>query len=286
MSKIFIPSGAGLLGTALIDSLDGRAEVVAGVHSQARADALANSGVEARVFDFKDVNSIARVMAGCDRVFLSIPMQEKLSRYGHLTVEAAKKAGIEYIVRSSGYGASSDAHWRLGREHGMVDQFVEDSKITYTVLRPNCFMQNFIGPYAEMVRAGVIALPQEAAAVSYIDVRDVTDCAARLLLDNTGFENSFYALTGPEGLTLSQVAEKITAAIGRTVEYAPASEEAFVQLLQEQDVPQWNNDMLVSLTRIIKLGMADNVTKAVEYVTGKPARTFDDFVAEHAAVWK
>ena len=286
MSKIFIAGGAGLLGTALIASLEGKAEVVAGVHSPEKGEAVTKEGVEARVFDFKDVDSIAQAMSGCDRMFLSIPLQEKLTRYGHLAVEAAKKAGIEYIVRSSGYASSSDAHWRLGREHGMVDQFVEDSKISYTVLRPNSFMQNFIGPYIEMIKAGVIALPEEDAAVSYIDVKDIADCATRLLLDNTGFENSFYALTGPEGLTLSQVAEKVAAASGREVTYTPAAEDAFIAALQGKGLPQWNIDMLVSLTRVVKLGMAGNVTKAVEYLTGTPARTFDDFVAENASAWK
>ncbi|WP_319541207.1 NmrA family NAD(P)-binding protein [uncultured Pseudodesulfovibrio sp.] len=285
MSKIFIAGGAGLLGTALITSLDGKAEVVAGVHSQENGEALSKAGIEVRVCEFADMDSMAQAMTGCDRMFLSIPLQEKLTRYGHLAVEAAKRAGVEYIVRSSGYAASSDAHWRLGREHGMVDQFVEDSKLTYTVLRPNSFMQNFVGPYAEMVKAGVIALPEENAAVSYIDVRDIADCAARLLLDNTGFENSFYALTGPEGLTLSQVAEKIAAASEREVVYAPADEEAFIAALQSKGVPQWNIDMLVSLTRVVKLGMAGNVTKAVEYLTGTAARTFDDFVVENAAAW-
>jgi hypothetical protein len=44
--------------------------------------------------------------------------------------------------------------------------------------------------------------------------------------------------------------------------------------------------MLVSLSRVIKLGMMGNVTQAVEYLTGTPARTFADFVADHADAWR
>lgn len=242
--------------------------------------------MEARVFDFADTDSLAAAMDGCDRLFLVLPFVEELARFGRLAVDAAKAVGIEYIVRSSGYGASSDAHWRLGREQGMVDQFVEDSGIPFTVLRPNTFMQNFTGPYAAMVRSGAIALPEEDYAVSYIDVRDIAACAARLLEDNEGHTGNFYALTGPEGLTLSQVAEKIAAAAGIEVAYTPVEEGAFMEALDKGGVPEWNRNMLISLSRVVKLGMMGNVTQAVEHLTGVSARGFSAFVDENVGAWK
>lgn len=286
MSKIFIAGAAGNIGSALINSLANTADIVAGVHSPEKGEALAAEGVEPRVFDFNDMDSMITAMDGCDRMFLALPLQEKMTRYGRLAVDAAMKSGIEYIVRSSGYGASSDAHWRLGREQGMVDQFVEDSKIPFTILRPNTFMQNFTTYYADMVKSGTIAMPEEDYSVSYIDVRDIASCAAKLLADNAGHENQFYALTGPEGLTLTQVAEKISAASGVDVAYTPIAEEQYIEGLTTAGVPEWNRNMLVSLTRVVKLGMIGNVTKAVEYLTETPARTFDDFAAENAGAWK
>lgn len=287
MSKIFIAGAAGNIGTALLAELSGtKADIVAGVHSADKAEAVTAQGVEARVMDFNDTDSMVAAMEGCDRMFLVLPLAEKMTRYGHLAVTAAKNAGIEYIVRSSGYAASSDAHWRLGRENGMIDQFVEDSGIPFTILRPNSFMQNFSTIMARMIKNGVIALPEEDASVSYIDIRDIASCAAKLLLDSNGFENSFYALTGPEGLSLATVAEKISAASGQTVTYHPITEEAHIEALAGLGVPDWNIQMLISLSRVVKLGMAGNVTKAVEYLTGTPARNFDDYVTEYADSWK
>lgn len=287
MSTIFVAGAAGNIGTALLAELGTKgADLVAGVHSPDKAKTLGELGVTARTFDYADQASMEQAMAGCDKLFLVLPLMEGMTRFGHLAVEAAKAAGIEYIVRSSGYAASSDAHWRLGREHGMVDQFVEDSGIPFTVLRPNTFMQNFSTAMVPMIKSGVIALPEEDASVSYTDVRDIAACAARLFEDNTDHENKFYALTGPEGLTLHQVAETISRASGREVRYTPVEEEAYVAALTGMGVPEWTVNMLVSLTRVVKLGMAGNVTKAVEYLTDQPARTFEDFATEHAPVWK
>ena len=286
MGKVFVSGAAGNVGGAAAASLCAAGvEVVAGVRAEGRGDALKAMGAEVRPFDFADPDSMVAAMAGCDRVFLALPLVEGMTRLGHLAVEAMKAAGVEYVVRSSGYAASSDAHWRLGREHGMVDQFVEDSGIAFTTLRPNTFMQNFSTVMAPMVKGGTLTLPEKDAAVSYIDVRDVGDCAARLFQDNAGFENGFYALTGPEGLTLSDVAATLSELDGVSVEYQPVEEAAYVAGLLEMGTPKWNVDMLVSLTRVVKLGMMGNVTRAVEHVSGKPARTFAEFAREHASAW-
>lgn len=287
MSKIFIAGAAGNIGTALLAKLhDTGADVVAGVHSLEKANTLSSLGVDARAFDYQDTESMVKAMEGCDRLCLILPLKEKLTRMGHLAVQAAKEAGIEYIVRISGYAASSDAHWRLGREHGMVDQFVEDSGIPFTILRPNSFMQNYINHFDGMIKSGTIALPEEDATVSYIDVRDIASCAAKTLLESDGFENGFYALTGPEGLSVADVAKQISTVSGRDVQYSPIAEDDYIEYLKKMGLPEWNINMYISLTRVVKLGMIGNVTKAVEHITGTPARSFAQFAAEHATVWK
>ncbi|QJB55607.1 NmrA family NAD(P)-binding protein [Pseudodesulfovibrio sp. zrk46] len=287
MSKVFVAGAAGNIGRALLAELkEKNLEAVAGVHSEDKAAAISGEGVEARIMEFSDQASMEKAMAGCDKMFLVLPLTETMSRFGHLAVEAAKAAGIEYIVRSSGYASSSDAHWRLGREQGMVDQFVEDSGIPFTILRPNSFMQNFSGPMADMVKAGFVGLAEEEAKVSYIDVRDIAACAATLLNDVGEHANKFYALTGPEGLSGADVATKLSAAAGKEIVYRPMEEEVFAATLKENGIPEWNVNMLISLARIVKLGMIGNVTKAVEYLTDTPARTFDAFAEENAAIWR
>ena len=284
MSRIFVAGAAGNIGTPLLAALKAKGlDGVAGTHQGGRAPEGWDG--EVRPFDFGDRASMVAAMAGCDKLFLAIPLVESMTRFGNTAVEAAKEAGIEYIVRTSRYGASSDAHWRLGREEGMVDQFVEDSAITFTVLRPNTFMQVFSTAMAGDVRAGTLSLPEEEYPVSYIDVRDVAECAATLFADNSGHENRFYALTGPEGLTGADVAARLAGATGKEVAYTPMDEDDFIKSLDESGLDEWTRNMQVSLSRVVKLGMMGNVTKAVEFLTGTPARTFDAFAAQNAKVW-
>lgn len=287
MSRIFVAGAKGRIGGAVLDAVTGAGmEAIAGVHSEEQAELLRQDGKEARVFDYMDQASLVAAMDGCDKLFLVLPLVEGMTRMGHLAVEAAKEVGMEYIVRSSGYAASSDAHWMLGREHGMVDQFVEESGIGFTVLRPNSLMQNFSTVLAPMIRAGNIRLPQEDARVSYIDARDLGACAATLFQDAGEHRDKMYALTGPEGLSMADVAATLTDVTGRTVTYTPIEEEQYVEECVRNGMPEWTVRMLVSLSRVVKLGMAGNVTKAVEYISGVSAGTFETFAREHADIWK
>ena len=288
MSKIFVTCAAGNVGLALTAALIARSEdVVAGVHDPDKAETLKKMGVDVRPIEFEDQDSLTRAMTGCDKLFLLLPFAERMSRWGHVAVEAAKGAGIEFIVRSSGYAAASDAHWRLGREHGIIDQFVESSGIPAAVLRPNSFMQNYANMLAPAIRdQAVILMPEADATVSYIDVRDIAACAVALFAAPDGHAGRVYALTGPAPLGQAEVAAAIAKAAGKPVTYENIPEEAYIEGLLKAGVPQWNVNMLVSLTRVIKLGMMGNVTKAVEHLTGAPARTFEAFAEEHAHLWK
>ena len=286
MSKVFVADAAGFTGAALLQALGaGGLDAVAGVHDVGNGRAPEGWTGEVRAYDFGDPASLAGAMAGCDALYLAPPMDETLARSGNVAVEAAKQAGIGYIVLMSRYGASSDAHWRLGREAGMVDQFVEDSGIPFTILRANTFMQKFSTLLAGEIRAGRVVLPEESYPVSYLDAADAARCAARLFADREGHENRTYALTGPQGLTGADVAAALTTALGREVVYEGVEEEPFIELLDRAGLSEWVRNMEISLSRVVKLGMMGNVTGAVEFLTGEPPRAFADFAAAGRADW-
>lgn len=288
MKRIFVAGATGNMGREVVRELKERGmEPVSGVHSPDKGETFAEQGIEARAFDFQDMDSLELAMQGCDGLFLMSPFCQTLARFGNNAVKAARDSDVKHIVRASGYGVSSDAHWRLGRELGMVDQYVEDSEIPFTILRPNHFMQLFSGVYCASIREnGVIAVPEEQAKISYIDVRDIAACVGAVFADSEAHAERTYALTGPDPLSLGDVARQIAEASGRDVRYDSVPEDDYVRALKDSGQPEWNVTMLVSLTRVVKLGLAANVTHAVEHLTGRPARTFADFVRENAAVWK
>lgn len=67
---------------------------------------------------------------------------------------AARAAGVQHIVRSSGAGADASSAVTIAKLQGDIDDKVRTSGIAYTLLRPNNFMQNWVTFAAGQVKSG------------------------------------------------------------------------------------------------------------------------------------
>jgi len=145
------------------------------------------------------------------------------------TLTGADKA---YFVTSGSFLVGADAPVQFDRWHAQAEQALERSGIAYTHLRPSFFMQNvlFFGA------SGTLALPMEDARVNLVDERDIAAVAVAALTGE-GHDGQTYVITGPEALTFSEVAARLTAAAGRTFTYVPLSEIEFAQRLRQWGLP-------------------------------------------------
>ena len=103
--------------------------------------------------------------------------------------------------------------------------------------------------------------------------------AAERALTEPGHDGRTYELSGPEALSLPETARRLAAALSRPVEHVETTlDEALagtVGFARTNDAGAFER---------VRLGMAGVVTTGVQDVTGRPARTFDDFLGEDAAL--
>jgi uncharacterized protein YbjT (DUF2867 family) len=71
------------------------------------------------------------------------------------------------------------------------------------------------------------------ARVGFIDTRDIAPVAA-IQMTSPG---TSYTLTGPDALSAAEVAERLSAAIGRQVRYVDVGHDAFRQGLRDTGLP-------------------------------------------------
>jgi uncharacterized protein YbjT (DUF2867 family) len=144
-------------------------------------------------------------------------------------VNEAKKSGIRYIVKQSVIGADLNADVDGMRLHRQAEQIIEESRISFTFLRPNEFMQNFVNFHSRSIKNNnVFYLPAQDAKVSIVDVRDIAAIAVKILTDdntNDIHNNKAYLITGPEAISYHQAAEILTTATGKKIDYVSISDE-------------------------------------------------------------
>jgi uncharacterized protein YbjT (DUF2867 family) len=120
--------------------------------------------------------------------------------------------------------------------------------------------------------------------VAMIDVDDIAAVAATALTASA-HAGKAYVLTGPEALSYPDVAERLSRLLGRPVAYKDVPLEVMRQLLLASGMPAWHVGVQVDFSTALSAGHASIVTNSVEAVAGKPARTFEQFIQEHVALF-
>ena len=278
---IFVSGATGNIGGEVVRRLLQRgASVCAGVRSQRSAAAVEQLGAEAVVVDLRDTESIRAALTGVERALSLSPLVPDQAELGVKFVEAARLAGVGYVVRVSSFGAGSP-EITLNDWHREAEAALEGSGIPYTLVRPNFFMQNYLAFAAATVRAeDAFYLPHGDGAISSIDVRDIASVVATLLTGD-GHHGVAYELTGPQALTNHDVAGILSRSAGRTIEYVDVSDGVARRSMAELGLPATVIDGLLELAAVIRAGERAAVTPAVEQVTGEPPLSFERFATDN-----
>ena len=247
-------------------------------------DIAALPGAELVEGNFDDPQSIERALSGIEKAFLLTNSSEKAEQQQSNFVVVAKRAGVKHIVKLSQWAADINSPVRFLRYHAAVEQLIKDSGMTYTFLRPNLFMQGLLGFRETIIKQNQFFGAIGNAKISMIDIRDIAAVAGEALT-GSGHENRTYDLTGPESLTHSEIAKKLSDALQREIRFVDISSETLKSILLSVGFPNWQAEGLVEDYAHYKLGEASEVKFGVMDVTGREPLRFDEFANDYATLF-
>src|SRR5919106_1751095 len=182
---ITVTGSTGTIGSELVRLLSAGGAATRAVHRSAR-NTQALRGVVWLKADLRDETVLEPAFAGTTRLFLLTGNEAGFAKLQIDTLRAAERLGVQHVVKLSALGASNHSNSTIAREHWEVEQALQQSTMTWTMLRPHAFMQNWLGDLAESVRAaGAIYSPIADGRGPFIDTRDIADVAA-VLSEATG----------------------------------------------------------------------------------------------------
>jgi uncharacterized protein YbjT (DUF2867 family) len=276
-AKILITGSTGTVGTEIRRQLlEKKVPFRALVHSESKIPLVVGVGVEAAVGDFDRPETLRGALRGIERMFLVSGSDLKQVEREKRMVDLAKAEGVKHVVMLSVMGAALDSAVSLVRWHAQIEKHLENSGLTYTHLRPNYFMQNLLRSAPGMLEQGVFYGSVGESHISMIDATDIASVAVRCLL-LTGCENKMYELTGPEAISMADVATEVSKVLGRSVSYVNVPFEESRKAMLGAGMPAWYTDALLDLNRSFLEGFGSKVTQAVPDITGKPAHKFNEF---------
>ena len=244
-------------------------------------------GVEGVRADLDDPHSLAPAFDKIDSVFLLAGTGPSETDEGLLAVSAAKAAKVGKIVYLSvamPEGSERIPHFRSKLP---IEKAIKESKIAYTILRPNNFFQNDLWVKDAIMQYSIYPAPIGNKGLNRVDVRDIADCAVNALT-KSGYENGTYEIHGPDTLTGEGIARIYAKHLGREIRYSGDDLTAWAEKTKTIMPEFMVADMRIMYGFFQDNGMIapkDELEKT-QKLLGKKPRSFDDFVKEITTAWR
>ena len=246
---------------------------------QEQVDDFRAQGLDAVLGDLGDRDSLVAAMDGVDRVFLLTFPGPDQREHGANAVEAALAVGVRRVVHLSTADANPASAIPWASAPAYTDALLQASPIEWTLLRPAAFMQNVLES-AAVIRRGLFPQTSGRGVTGWIDTHDIAAVATRVLVES-GHEGRTHVLTGPELLSVPDMAAQLTAVLGRRVRYVHLPSRVFYAVLRLSGRDAFTAEGLRhQFLDVLRHGQDDGAvfTETVRSVTGTAPRSFAAFI--------
>lgn len=186
--------------------------------------------------DMSRRSSLGSALEGVDRVLMISGPRMDMIETQSAFIDACRAAGVRHVIKFSGLDARPETTFPFGLMHKQIEEYLEKSGLAWTHLRPTGFMQEYLREAPSIILQGAFYFALGDVRLNPVDLADVGKVGF-LLLRNGGHEGASLPMTGPEALTMAEVADRVSRATGKTVRYVAVSRSERRQALIAHGVP-------------------------------------------------
>ncbi len=235
-------------------------------------------------FDWDDTTTHGSALEAVDRIYLVTPvMRVKYAAQVSDFLDLAEAVGVRHVTYLGTYGGDQ-APPEVDIKDVELD-LMSRRAFTHSILRPAWVMQNFTDEHLPLVD-GAFTVPTGDGTEAFVDAADIAAVAVETLADPDAHVGAQYAPTGPEELTVAEVASIIADVIGQPVKHNDIDRNTWIDgAVAAGFVPAEYGVMLHWLTETIATGHGSRPNDDVHQVTGTPPTSFTDFAKRSARAW-
>jgi len=283
---IVITGATGQLGRLVVEALLDHgvpaAGIVAAGRNLAKLADLAERGVQVRPIDYNDPASLRQAFAGAEKVLLISGSEagQRIAQHQN-AIDAAKEAGVELIAYTS-IANAGDTRMQLAAEHQATEKALHESGLPFTLLRNSWYLENYTEQLGTYLQHGAVLGSAGEGRVSAATRADYARAAAAVLLKENQ-AGQVYELGGDEPFTLAELAEELSAATGRAVEYQDLPVEQYTAVLTQVGLPEPVAAILADSDLGIARGELLVTSGDLSALIGRPATPMREAVRAAAA---
>lgn len=236
---IAVTGATGQLGRLVIQALLSRvpaSDITALVRDPAKAQDLAELGVDVRQADYDQPQTLTAALEGVDKLLLisSNELGQRVAQH-RAVIDAAKAAGVSLLAYTSVLHADV-SKLGLAAEHRDTEQALIASGVPYVLLRNGWYTENYLASVPAAVEHGALLGSAQEGRISSAARSDYAQAAA-IVLSAEGHANTVYELAGDDSYTLTELAALIAAKAGKPVVYQNLPQAEFEKILVSVGLP-------------------------------------------------
>jgi len=240
---ILVTGATGHLGSATIDFLLKKIpanEIAALVRDASKGKTLAEKGIDVRIGNYHDYDSLVKAFKGIDKLLL-ISSNDFNDRTGQQlnAINAAKEAGVKHVIYTSAVikDIKTTAIPFVMDTHHATAEYLKASGLIYTLMNNNLYadvLPMFLG--AKVLETGVY-IPTGEGTVPFATRLDMAEANANVLT-TSGHENKEYNISSTTLYSFADIATLLSELSGKQIVYIDPTKEDFIAQLKQVGVPE------------------------------------------------
>lgn len=281
---LLITGATGHLGSSVVQQLRRKLnpkQFIVSSSSKSGVAKLTNDGLQARLANFAEPNTLKEAFKGIDKLLLISTMDQNRYEQHKNVIDAAKEQGVQYVVYTSFaiQDINTSAVKDLMKSHFQTEDYLKSSGLQYTILRNTMYadaLPQILGPN---VLNQDISLPAGDGRVPYALRREMGEATANLLLQG-GHEYKIYDFTGSHLYSYVDVAVELSKLKDKAIGYKEISDDVFISALQNQGFPDFAVYLHAGTIQDIKDKQYEIQSNVLAQLLGRPTAPIQEFIKE------
>jgi len=284
---VFVTGANGQLGRLVLSQLVRKlpaSQIVAGVRDLAKAEDIASLGVQVRLADYENPETLQKAFEGIGRLLLISSSEVGRRAPQHRQViDAAEKAGVDQLVYTSLLHAGTSP-MQLASEHKMTEAALAGSKVPSVVVRNGWYTENLLMAVPTAIELGTYYGAAGDGLISAAPRADYAAAAAAVLTSTEDLSDRVFELAGDRGFTLAEFVAEISRQTDKPIAYQNLTEGAYTAGLITAGLPENFAAILADAAKYAAENFLYDDSKQLSGLIGRPTTGFESVIQNALAV--
>ncbi|MGX2946569.1 SDR family oxidoreductase [Enterococcus alishanensis] len=268
--------GFGQLALGFLKDLVPQENIFALARSQEKAEKLTAEGFKVRIADYSDAEKMNAALKDIDALlFVSGAPGNRQAEHENV-IHAAKANDVSFIAYTS-FADVDHSTSALAADHLFTEKTIKASGISHTFLRNNWYLENELSIAGAALAGGKFVYAAENGKTGWALKREYAEVAAKAVATREFPE--VLELSGTP-VSYGELAQDLKEATGKDFEVIAGSDQAFIENLVTNGLPQSVAEMFLTFQHDINNNQLDVTSDDFARALGRPLTSRVDGLKE------